>query len=97
MENLREILPQVLRSLQEPEKQNRILLLDKWESIVGPKFAARTRPTLSAKGDLCVWTDQSVLAFELSQKYKQTILKRSQAVLGEKTVKAVWIRVGQLR
>lgn len=97
MENLREILPQVLRSLQEPEKQNRILLLDKWESIVGSKIAAHTRPTLSQKGDLCVWADQSVLAYEISQKYRQTILKRAQAVLGEKTVKEVFVRVGQLR
>ncbi len=97
MENLREILPQVLRSLQEPEKQNRILLLDKWESIVGSKIAAHTRPTLNQKGDLCVWADQSVLAYEISQKYRQTILKRAQAVLGEKTVKAVYVRVGQLR
>lgn len=97
MDKIGSVLPLVIKDLQEPEKLKRIELLEKWQTIIGKKFYSHTKPTLSQRGDLCVWVDQSVLGFELNQKYKLQILKRAQAALGEKAVTTVRIRVGELR
>ena len=94
---LKDILPNVLRSLQDPQKRAVGKLVDQWEAIAGPRIAPHTRPSLGRNGRLYVWVDQSVLAFELNQKYRQSILRRVQAVVGEEVVSDVWFRVGQLR
>lgn len=92
-----ELLPSVLASLQSPELALRSRLTAEWPAIAGEKIAAHTRPTLNNSGELWVWVDQSTLAFELNQRYKGSLLKRTQAVLGEGAVKTVRFRVGQLR
>ncbi len=97
MEALKNLIPGVLSSLQHPAMQSRSRLVSGWESIVGAKIASHTKPTLSEKKELCVWVDQPVLAYELSQKHKSSILKRTQALLGEEAVQTVRFRVGQLR
>jgi hypothetical protein len=97
MKSVREVLPSILRNLQSPEakKQNRIY--DEWESVVGARFARQTKPSLGKRNELYVWVKDSTLAFEINQKYKNTILKRAQAVLGEEAVKKIYVRVGQIR
>lgn len=97
MQVIKDILPSVLRELRSPEKTNRTRLLEHWPSIAGPRLAAHTRPRLTPKGELWVWVDQSALAFELSQRYRHSFLKRVQAVIGGETVKSIHFRVGQLR
>jgi hypothetical protein len=97
MKSLKECIPGVLANLQTPEKTRRQTLLDAWPSIAGPNFAAHTRPSLADDGRLFVWVDQSSLAFELNQKYRPSILKRAQAVLGEEAVQKIFFRVGELR
>ncbi len=98
MELIKDLLAGVLRGLQQdPEKQKRSKLVTAWPSIAGPKIAPHTKPVLSERGDLLVWVDQSTLAFELKQKYGPSLLKRTQAVLGEDAVKTIRIKVGQLR
>lgn len=94
---IREILPGVLSNLKTPIGSVRGQLVDQWPSIVSPKIAMHTRPTLAPSGELCVWVDQATLAFELNQKYRTTILKRTQAALGEDAVKSIRFRIGQLR
>ena len=97
MEALKNLIPSVLLNLQKPAMQSRSRLVSGWETIVGEKIAAHTKPTLSEQKELCVWVDQPVLAYELSQKHKSSILKRTQALLGEDAVRTVRFRVGQLR
>ena len=97
MQAIRELLPSVLAGLQAPELALRSRLVSEWPSIAGAKIAEHTRPTLNASGALWVWVDQSTLAFELSQRYRGSLLKRTQAALGEEAVKAIRFRVGQLR
>ncbi len=91
------VLPSVIRDLQEPQKLLRQQLVEKWSDIVGARFSGHTKPSLNARGELWVLADQSVLAYELHQKYSQSILKRAQSALGETAVKAVRFRVGELR
>lgn len=97
MQAIKELLPSVIASLQTPEKQTRSRLISEWPSVAGPKIAAHTKPTLLRNGELCIWVDQAALAYELSQKYKSSILKRAQMALGETTIKAVRFYVGQIR
>ena len=95
MDDIRSILPKVIRGFEDPEKQRRSLLTDSWPSIAGGKITKQTRPRLSPGGILYVYVNDSVLAFEISQRYRQSLLKRAQAVLGEETVKEVRVLVGK--
>lgn len=97
MDQIKDLLAGVMRELQDPEKKKRTKLVNSWASIAGPKLAPHTKPTLSERGDLYVWVDQSSLAFEINQKYRGSLLKRAQAVLGDDAVKTIRIKVGQLR
>jgi predicted nucleic acid-binding Zn ribbon protein len=97
MQQLRNLIDGVIHTLQSPQLQKRTELVKNWPNIAGPKISPHTRPTLKDNGELCVWVDQSSLAFELNQKYSASLLKRVQAVLGEEAVKTIRFRVGQLR
>ena len=97
MQTLKELLPSVFAALQNPVLKQRSHLFSCWEQVAGPTVAAHTRPSLGKDGKLFVWVDQSALAFELSQKHSQSLLKRTQALLGEEAVKSISFRVGQLR
>ena len=95
MDRIKTILPSVLRGLENPDKQTRSKLVAEWPSIIGAKLAPHTKPQLSQRGVLYVHTDESVLAFEINQKYRQALLKRAQAALGEDKVKDVRVLVGK--
>ena len=97
MQAIKELLPSVFAALQSPVLKQRTSLVSQWEKITGAQIAAHTRPSLGKDGKLFVWVDQSALAFELSQKFGPSILKRTQALLGEDSVKSICFRVGQLR
>ncbi len=97
MQAIKELIPSVLAALQAPELAQRSKLVSEWPAIAGLKIAGHTRPVLNPSGELLVWVDQSTLAFELSQRYRGSLLKRAQAALGEEAVKSVRFRVGQLR
>lgn len=97
IQNLKALLPGILEQLKTPEKQIRSKLVCEWPAIAGEKIAAQTKPVLLANGELCVWVEKSALAFELSQKYKQGLLKRVRASLGEKEVTGIRFCVGQIR
>lgn len=96
MDSIKDLLPAVLSSLKTPDKTKRQKLCDSWDAIIGKKFYPLTKPSLTADGKLFVWVKESALAFELNSKYRQTILKRAQAVLGENEIKGIYFRVGQL-
>ncbi len=95
MDEIRSILSSVIKNLEEPEKQKKSLLISSWASIAGEKLSKRTRPQLSSKGVLYIHVDEAVLAYEISQKYRASFLKRARAVLGEDAVKEVKVLVGK--
>ena len=95
MDDIRSILPKVIQGFENPEKQKRSLLVDSWASIAGEKLKKQTRPQLSSKGILYVHVTEPSLAFEISKRYRSSLLKRAQAALGEGTVKEVRVLVGK--
>ncbi len=97
MDSIKDLVGKVLKELENPEKKSRQKLVEAWNQIAGPQIAVHTRPSLTEQGKLFVWVDTSTLAFELNQKYRQSLLKRTQAVMGEDKVREIYFRVGQLR
>jgi hypothetical protein len=97
MKAVKDVLPSILRNLQSPEAQKQNKIYEEWASIVGAKLAPQTKPSLGKRAELLIWVKDSTLAFEINQKYKNTILKRAQAVLGEAAVNKIYVRVGQIR
>lgn len=95
MRAIKDILPSVLSQLQNPESQHRRRLSEQWGSIIGEKFAKETQPSLGKQGKLWIWAERSAVAFEINQKYKSSILKRAQALLGEEAVTEVRVCVGE--
>ena len=90
------IINSVLEELGQGVKEKRSLLHTTWPKILGPSFSAHSRPSLREDGTLCVWVDDSTLAYELSQRYRVTVLKRVEAMLGEDVVKRIVFRVGSI-
>lgn len=97
MDEIKKLIPSVLADLQSPEKNNRQKLLNAWASVVGEEMAKKTKPSLTKDGKVFVWVNDSAAAFEINQKFRKSYLKRIQGVLGEDTVKQIYVRVGQLR
>ena len=97
MESIKQIIPAVLRGFQNPKNKNREILWNEWPKIVGEKFAKSTRPSLTDKGTLFVWVNDSALGFEINQKYRQIWLKKIQTLIGNNEVRTLMVRVGELR
>jgi hypothetical protein len=97
MEKIKQILPAVLSHLNRPEVSQRQKLTLDWPKIAGKVLAEKTQARIAPGGKLTVWVSESALAYEIQQKYKTTLLKRAQAALGEKEIKDLIVRVGQLR
>ena len=97
MQAIKDLIPSVLANLQTPALLKRHQLVAKWPEIVGEEMAKHSQPKIGARGHLFVWVDQPVLAFEMNQKYGQTILKRVQGLLGESEIQSIRFFVGQLR
>lgn len=91
---LQPIIHLLLEELTHGVKEKRSTLQGEWPSIIGSTFSQHTRPNLEEGGTLRVWVDDSVLAYELSQRYSGTILKRAENILGEGTIKKIIFRVG---
>lgn len=97
MRSIKDVVPEILKSLQNPELKKKNELYDHWGRVVGSKLAGLTKPSLTKEGRLIIWVKDSALAFELNQKFKPAILKRANDLAGQGTVKDIRVRVGQLR
>ena len=94
---LKSTLKQLLDKLQDPEQARRASLIDCWPEIVGRNFSKHTKARFIQGEKVAVWVDDSTLAFELSQRYKPTILKRLQNQFGAEKIKDVRFVVGEIR
>lgn len=90
------VLDSLLQELKTGVKERRGALQDHWIDIVGTSLSRQTKGTLRKDGTLCVWTEDSTLAYELGRKYQGTILRRAEKFLGEGLVKRVVFRVGEI-
>ena len=91
---LAQVIKSVFQELSSEPKQKNTKLASSWPRIVGDRIAGRTNVKFS-ESNVVIWADNSALAFELSQKYKASILKRLQNEFGEEEVKSIWVCVGR--
>jgi predicted nucleic acid-binding Zn ribbon protein len=89
--HISDLLKRVLgdRKFRQGVRQAEIKL--RWEEIVGPEIAARTRPLHLSRGRLLVECDHDVWRTELSF-LKPEILKRIAEVQGEGVVKEIFLK-----
>jgi predicted nucleic acid-binding Zn ribbon protein len=89
--HIADLLKRVLgdRKFRQGVRQAEIKL--RWEEIVGPEIAARTRPVHLSRGRLLVECDHDVWRTELSF-LKPEILKRIAEVQGEGAVKEIFLK-----
>ena len=91
------LLKNLFVKFEDPERSKRAELVNSWQDIAGGYFSKHTKPQFTKQNKIVVWVDDSTIAFELSQKYKQTILKRLQNQFGEDQIKDVRFIVGEIR
>ena len=94
---IKQVLNSIFLRLTNPESQKKSSLVDNWSKVAGSQFSKHTKPQFSRDGKITVWVDDSTLAFELSRRYKPTILKRLQNEFGEEEVEDVKFLVGKPR
>ena len=89
--HIADLLKRVLgdRKFRQGVRQAQIKL--RWDEIVGPEIAARTRPVHLSRGRLLVECDHDVWRTELSF-LKPEILKRIAEVQGEGAVKEIFLK-----
>ena len=89
--HISELLKRVLgdRKFRQGVRNAEIKL--RWEQIVGPEIAARTRPLHLTRGRLLVECDHDVWRTELSF-LKPEILKRIAEVEGDGVVKEIFLK-----
>jgi len=97
MEDIRKIVDGLIGAMADPERAKKGKLMEMWPKVIGPRFAEHTKPVFGKKGELIVWVDQSVLAFELKQRYHQVLLNRLKEALGDDEIKSLRFYVGQIR
>ena len=81
---------------KEPQTVKKTELMDLWPATVGSFFSKHTRAAFSKDHKVIVTVDDSTAAFELSQRYKATILKRLQNQFGENEITDIKFIVGEL-
>jgi predicted nucleic acid-binding Zn ribbon protein len=93
---LQGLIEKVLFDLKKQENSPKNRLIDVWIRLVGPRIARHTKPYALKNKNLFVRVDDSTWAFELSTKYRATLLKRLQNALGEENVANLYFKVGEL-
>ena len=85
MEEMKGLVGRVLAGMVDPGSPQ-IRLSQEWEKIAGPKISKYSRPFISKKKILYVEVNDGAYAFELRQKYQDSLLKRAQALVGEENI-----------
>ncbi len=85
MEEMSGLVSRVLAGMVDPGSPQ-MRLSENWKKIAGEKIAGFSRPFVSKKKILYVEVSDGAYAFELRQKYQDSLLKRAQALLGEELI-----------
>ena len=64
MDQIKNIIENVFKELQNPDVVKRRRIFEKWKEITGERISEHTKPSLTKTGKLYIWVDQAALAFE---------------------------------
>ena len=93
---IKEILPSVLTALSKKQPTAFAQLTEAWETFLGSAQAGHSEPYALRDKILFVRVDDSSCAFELSRKYKRSLIRRAQFIVRENRLKDIVFRVGEL-
>lgn len=85
-------LDRVLKGLGAPDTDTIELVFDRWENVVGPMLAERSRPVGIDERVLMIAVDEPALASHLGY-LEATLVERMAELLGPGRVDAVRVRV----
>ena len=91
-----EIVPSIIDHLRDPLPNRFRLLTEVWGKAVGSEQARHSEPYALHGKILFVRVDDSTRAFELSRRYKMSLIRRMQHAIGEDEIKDIVFRVGAL-
>ena len=95
-ERLGEILSRLFAARGWGRRQGQLHLEKAWAEVVGPDFAAHTRPTALRRGVLEVIVDNAVLLQELAHFHKRRLLEQLRRQLPGTTLTDLRFRAGVL-
>ena len=94
--SIKDVLAGVLGELKERGPSHYGSATEAWEKVVGSECAKHSEPYALRGKILFVRVDDSTRAFELSRRYKKSIMRRMQHEMGEDQLHDIIFRVGQL-
>ena len=97
MDHIKDVVHNIISGIHQkssPDKNRNIK--DIWAEVVGAEIAGHTKPTRLKKETLYVTTDEAAWAYELSQKYKKSLIESLNKKYGEQKIKDIFFRVGEI-
>ncbi len=92
--HLRDLLPSVLRNIEERKKERPDLILAGWSEIIEEKWRRMTQAVSFEKGVLMVKVKNAALYSLLVQQEKQKLLSKLQEKFPEVELKNIVFRIG---
>ena len=96
MEHIKESLFKLIKKLEEGNKKEGSIE-EIWYKSAGEKIGKHTKPYQFKKQILKVYVDEATWVYELSQKYKEVLIKKMNACFEEEKVKNIYFRVGEIK
>ena len=96
MEHIQNILTDVVKNLEKNERAGSGKINAIWQRVAGEKISSHTKPYRFKKNILHVYVDESTWVYELSQKYKQTLIQRLNHELDEEYIHDIYFRIGTI-
>ena len=91
---MKDVLEKLLADLARGPKAQGKRAVEAWEAVVPERLRRHASPVALRGRRLIVAVDSSTWAFELSTRYKVSILKRMQTELGSETIQDISFRAG---
>lgn len=92
-----DIIPGILGRMGLTQRVKEASIVTDWEQIVGKIIAKHCQPVALDKAVLTVYVDSSPWLSELQRFSKNIILQKLQNKLGEKHVKDIKFKIGDIR
>lgn len=91
---LGDVLDRALRSLGTPSAKGVEVVFDRWEDVVGPQMASRTRPARIDDVTLVVTCDEPAVATHLRYLQAQLVERLAQ-LSGERRIRRIDVQVSR--
>lgn len=89
-------LEKILAGIRKKDEDPGNCIRENWGDFAGKRISDHSKPYALKNRTLFVRVDNATWAYELAARYKAHLLKRLQDKFGEKTVKDICFKIGDL-